>query len=486
MAEHRLDLEALDELEPGVSWEDVLNRAKAGRNDVRASGPASSRGWMIAAAAVVVLAIGVALLWTDEEDAAVVAGPDSSVGADESLSWEDDASLSGPELPRVGETVEAASGSAEGLAWTLVAYRTTDAPGGEARFCTEVQVEGGQAPQSCFPLQDHDVPAVKWSFSEVLPNHSVLFVVAVAPSLVVTLNEVPIDGIDRDLGLPFRLGTAVLGPGQIWFSDGNGMSSVNGPDDVVGAPGVVPGSRFMSILPGVVGATFERLTSDDPATDGWPQVLTDDPAVFGYINPVGIGDPGSGPPGGIPEQGPEPVYDAAAQRVGWWSDCGFSRERDDDCDDASVRFCPPAEQLIATGDGWELFRGETADQSSSSLFVGGRSVGGVCLDQRTVDAAAANLYSWVITRIGGRVIVYGDVPMETDDLEIDGNPIALFTTTIAGTSFRSFATELDPVAVVATATSEDLLLTRTGEPEIEIAVPSQDTSVAVTYDLTPR
>ncbi|HJR25563.1 MAG TPA: hypothetical protein VJ804_08830 [Acidimicrobiales bacterium] len=278
------------------------------------------RRWTTSVAALIVL-VGVGVM--------VAANDDTSEPAVLSSGPEDDASIPGEQLPVIGTETIATSGMVGDVRWELVAYRTTATEDGLERVCSELRTPAYIGPQSCLPVDPGRLGG--WAFVEYVAG-APLIVVAAAPGNDVTVDGTSIPGLNHDLGLPVRLGAHLLeGDGPFTMSTGSIVSLLS----------VVPhgdGTRQPVATPALTGIFWERLTSDDPAQDGWIPVATSPVGQVGYLNPVDylLRDVGA-IPGEEPDPvDPPPIYDAEGHRIGWLTCGSFSTERERSCEDVDV------------------------------------------------------------------------------------------------------------------------------------------------------
>lgn len=251
-----------------------------------------------------------------------------------------------PRLAPVGLETAVASGTlADGVRWEMVAYEVVAADDrSERRFCTELRsdVDG---PQSCFPVVDNPSSSIRWSFTE--RHHGALFlVVASDPGVVATLDGVPLEPGPAQDGLPVRLAATILPVGETaWLSDSmsRGGTSVNlDSESLFGMEAA--GARRPYSSPAIPGIFFERLTSDDPAGDGWIGWLDEKGGVIGYLNPSDFHElqPPPDPEGGLrQEEKPDPVYDAEGWRIAWMIDgCIYRSDPSTECNSPTPTTIP--------------------------------------------------------------------------------------------------------------------------------------------------
>lgn len=157
-----------------------------------------------------------------------------------------------------------------------------------------------------------------------------------------------------------------------------------------------------------------------------------------------------------------------------------------DADGSAEGGCGPLGDLVYEGDDWQLFR-SNSPLAAWTVYLNGEQAGTACAVETTLGPTDVQLYTWGITRVDDRLFVYGELPPTTGDLTISGEPTDTFTSMVDGQPFRAFAVELPSGSrTELLAVSSDLLLTRTGDPEIPVGVPLEDGTISTTYQFTSR
>lgn len=278
----------------------ILSRASRRRRRARLAGVA-----VAAAAAVGGLVGGQALL-----------RPETTITAGES------ATDGSPVLAATGTATTVATGSVDGSrSWQLVAYPVSSAPGRtETRLCTEFR-GAADGPQSCFPVMPG---GSGWAFVERHLGHLFL-VVAAEPEVSLQLDDRPLTAAPGQEGLPVRFFVTEL-PDDPEYR--GWLTSDAGAGQAVGGPMFMEaeGSRQLLAHPAAPGVALERLTSKDPAADGWPVVGGSSGGVAGYLNPGDL----DGLPGDEPT--PMPVYGEDGEQIGIFGACGFQTDPEAACD----------------------------------------------------------------------------------------------------------------------------------------------------------